>query len=346
MAIGKHSKTWWRQQNCSRPNRRTPAPTGTRPQRQGLKSQQVTTPPTDITNWACPPEAFFFGKPSADGGCSEAAEIRELKAARTVQRSWIQKSFPKLPGFELSGFYRSAGYLSGDLCEVLQTEDGVALLAIADVMGKGAAAALVAASLRMLLRTLSKSISHPVDLLRELNVSLWEDLSAAEMFITLQLVRVDTKRATLTFANAGHCPALLAHNSEPCRASSDSPVAQLSSIAPDGLPLGVVPSPGFAAAVFPLHPSTCLLLYTDGLSETTGIDGTLFGQTKLANGFKRNLGAEASQVVSGILTELKEFESAAQPKDDLTLLVLAGGKTERYPREFRPSDLAALVLRA
>jgi sigma-B regulation protein RsbU (phosphoserine phosphatase) len=265
---------------------------------------------------------------------AEAGEIlREMDAARNVQRSWVQRTFPPLPGFELSAYYRSPGHLSGDVCEVLPMGNGKALLTIADVMGKGAPAALVAASFRALLRTFAKSIRSPAGLLRELNSQLWDDLEAAEMFVTLQLVLADTTRETLTFANAGHCPALLADTPGPGGAEKGVPV-RMRSVAPEGFPLGIRPKPEFEETVIPLRPSSCLMLYTDGLSETAGCDGTLFGQMKLANCLKQNFGHKASELTADVLTELERFQSPAPPRDDLTLLVLASVGTERREVEF------------
>ena len=264
----------------------------------------------------------------------EAGEmLRELDAARDVQRSWVQRTFPPLPGFELSAYHRSPGHLSGDVCEVFPMGNGKALLAVADVMGKGAPAALVAASFRALLRTFAKSIRSPAGLLRELNSQLWDDLEAAEMFVTLQLVLADTKRATLTFANAGHCPALLADSVGPGGADNEAPV-RMRSVAPEGFPLGIVPKPEFEESLIPLRASSCLMLYTDGLSETAGGDGTLFGHMKLANCLKQNFGHRASELTADVLAELERFQSPAPLRDDLTLLVLARVATERSEVEF------------
>jgi sigma-B regulation protein RsbU (phosphoserine phosphatase) len=289
--------------------------------------------------WPALPRVARVLEKSDEGAGGEAGEmLRELDAARNVQRSWVQRTFPPLPGFELSAYHRSPGHLSGDVCEVLPMGNGKALLAVADVMGRGAPAALVAASFRVLLRTFAKSMTSPAALVRELNSQLWDDLEAAEMFVTLQLVLADTKRATLTFANAGHCPALLADAPGLGGTDNGAPV-RMSSVAPEGLPLGIVPKPEFEESVIPLRASSCLMLYTDGLSETAGRDGTLFGQMKLANCLKQNFGHKASELTADVLAELELFQSPALPRDDLTLLVLASVGTERS--EVRLPDVEA-----
>jgi sigma-B regulation protein RsbU (phosphoserine phosphatase) len=283
-----------------------------------------------------PSSSLIFEKSDEEAG----EMLRELDAARNVQRSWAQTTFPTLPGFELSAYHRSPGHLSGDVCEVLPMGNGKALLTIADVMGKGAPAALVAASFRALLRTFAKSITSPAGLLRELNSQLWDDLAAAEMFVTLQLVLVDTTRATLTFANAGHCPALLADTLAQDSAYHRAEV-RMRSVAPEGFPLGVTASPEFEEAVIPLRPSSCLILYTDGLSEAAGRDGTLFGQMKLANCLKQNFGHKASELTVEVIAEMERFQSPALPRDDLTLLVLTSVSTGQSEVEFPRVEAAS-----
>jgi sigma-B regulation protein RsbU (phosphoserine phosphatase) len=154
------------------------------------------------------------------------------------------------------------------------------------------------------------------------------------MFVTIQLVLVDTTGATLTIANAGHCPALLADSLAP---EGTAPV-RMRTVAPEGFPLGITPSPEFEEAVIPLRPSSCLVLYTDGLSETAGRDGTLFGQMKLANCLERNFGHKASELTADIVAELEEFQLPAPPRDDLTMLVLASGNAEQSEVEFSPIE--------
>src|SRR5437868_7397318 len=149
---------------------------------------------------------------------------------------------PTLRGFGVAGSCRGATEASGDFFEVLGLSDSLVLLAIADVMGKGLPAALFAGSLRTLLRAIANPWTPPARLLAELNDLMFDDLSNADIFITLQLVTADLRRRTLTVANAGHCPLLLCDG-----------MGRGSAVAPDGMPLGVQADAGFVdeAVSFP-----------------------------------------------------------------------------------------------
>src|SRR5439155_4290920 len=76
-----------------------------------------------------------------------------------------------------------------------------ALIVVADVMGKGVPAALFAATLRTLVRTTAEWTHHPGDLLGRINKLMFAELSAVDMFITVQLAVADVRRQTLTVAN-------------------------------------------------------------------------------------------------------------------------------------------------
>lgn len=221
---------------------------------------------------------------------------------------------PQLRGFGVAGSCRGAAEASGDFFDVLALSDGLLLLAIADVMGKGLPAALFAGSLRTLLRAVANPWTGPARLLAELNDLMFDDLSNADVFITLQLVRADLHRRTLTVANAGHCPLLV------CDA-----MGQASAVAPDGMPLGIQADAGFVdePVAFPRFGS--VLLYTDGVTEAPNMAGRLFGQSRLENWLSRGVRTRrtANQLKASLLTELLTFQDNQAPPDDQTFLILS-----------------------
>lgn len=238
----------------------------------------------------------------------------ELEIARKIQHSLLPKTFPSLPGYGLSGFCLSARQVGGDFYDVLPLSSEVVLLVVADVMGKGVPAALFAATLRTLLRTTVQWIRRPAKLLRRINRLMYDDLSGVDMFITAQLALVDTRVGRLVVANAGHCPLLLADGA-----------GQIETIAPEGMPLGIVPEVNFEEEVVPLEPASCALLYTDGLTEARNPGGDLFGQKRLVHWLLQNLDDNqgAAQLTQNIQAELKRFQATVSPADDQTGLILA-----------------------
>jgi anti-sigma regulatory factor (Ser/Thr protein kinase) len=193
---------------------------------------------------------------------------RELEIAKTIQRSLLPKTIPRLSGYELAGFCESAHQVGGDFYDVIKINDDALLLIIADVMGKGIPAAMFAAILRSLLRAVPEWMSQPAALLARVNRLLFEELSGVDMFITAQLVYVDSRNRRITAASAGHCPALLSADAE----------GNVKSISPEGLPLGILPDTSFANQTEPLPRNSRVLLYTDGLTEARNSAGEFFGQ--------------------------------------------------------------------
>jgi len=238
----------------------------------------------------------------------------ELEIARTIQESLLPKFFPPVPGFGLAGFCLSARHVGGDFYDVFEVARGRVLLVVADVMGKGIPAALFAATLHTLVRTMAEWTHEPAELLARMNAQMFEELSAVDMFITAQLVLVDTEKNLLTVASAGHCPLLVAMKSGEKR-----------SCAPEGLPLGILPRAIFTEAKIQLDDCSAALLYTDGLTEARNVHGEFFGQQRLEKWLHESSAQSRSayELSWKFMADFKAFQSQAATADDQTFLILA-----------------------
>ncbi len=240
---------------------------------------------------------------------------RELEIARNIQRSLLPKSLPLVPGFTLAGFCESARQVGGDFYDVLRITEDSLLLIIADVMGKGIPAAIFAAILRSVLRAVPEWTSEPAALLTRANRLLFEELSGVDMFITAQLIYVDMRQRRFVAASAGHCPTLLA-------LGRTGPVK---AIAPEGLPLGILPDTVYSNQEEQLGDDSTVLLYTDGLTEARNARGEFFGQERLMHwlqaSLKRHETAEALK--DDLAAELSHFQANGSLNDDQTFLILA-----------------------
>jgi serine phosphatase RsbU (regulator of sigma subunit)/anti-sigma regulatory factor (Ser/Thr protein kinase) len=239
---------------------------------------------------------------------------RELEIAKTIQRSLLPKTIPRLSGYGLAGFCESAHQVGGDFYDVIKINDDALLLIIADVMGKGIPAAMFAAILRSLLRAVPEWMSQPAALLARVNRLLFEELSGVDMFITAQLVYVDSRNRRITAASAGHCPALLSADAD----------GNVKSISPEGLPLGILPDTSFANQTESLPRNSRVLLYTDGLTEARNSAGEFFGQERLIKWFKRTTqaGKDAEELKDDLAAELLAFQSTSSLNDDQTFLIM------------------------
>ena len=237
----------------------------------------------------------------------------ELEIARNIQRALLPKSLPQLPGFDLAGFCESARQVGGDFYDVLQINEHSALLVIADVMGKGVPAAMFAATLRGLLRAAPEMATQPGALLGRVNRLLYDELSNVEMFITAQLVFVDVLSRRIITANAGHCPVLLQSTLR----------KNISAIAPDGLPLGILPDTTFYDQTADLEARSRLILYTDGLTDAQSSSSECFGHPRLLQWLEKTAARNAAELKESLAAELNTFRGTTPLADDLTFLIFA-----------------------
>jgi serine phosphatase RsbU (regulator of sigma subunit)/anti-sigma regulatory factor (Ser/Thr protein kinase) len=240
---------------------------------------------------------------------------RELEIAKTIQRSLLPKSIPRLPEYGLAGFCESAHQVGGDFYDVIKINDDSLLLIIADVMGKGIPAAMFAAILRSLLRAVPEWMNQPAALLGRVNRLLFEELSGVDMFITAQLVYVDSRARKITAASAGHCPVLLAVDGD----------GNVKSLSPEGLPLGILPDTTFSNHTEILPKKCRVLLYTDGLTEARNGNGEFFGQERLMRWFRSAARSKktAEELKDDLAGELIGFQSSTTLSDDQTFLIMA-----------------------
>jgi serine phosphatase RsbU (regulator of sigma subunit)/anti-sigma regulatory factor (Ser/Thr protein kinase) len=241
---------------------------------------------------------------------------RELEIAKTIQRSLLPKTIPRLSGYGLAGFCESANQVGGDFYDVIKISDDALLLIIADVMGKGIPAAIFAAILRSLLRAVPEWMSQPAALLGRVNRLLFEELSGVDMFITAQLVYVDSRARRIITASAGHCPVLVVIDKD----------GNVKAVSPEGLPLGILPDTTFANHTEMLPKNCRVLLYTDGLTEARNASGEFFGQERLVRWLKTTATPakrSAEELKDELAAELASFQASSALQDDQTFLLMA-----------------------
>ncbi|HMJ64149.1 MAG TPA: SpoIIE family protein phosphatase, partial [Candidatus Binatia bacterium] len=253
----------------------------------------------------------------------------ELDIASNIQRSLLPKSLPQLRNFGVAGYCESAKQVGGDFYDVLQLSDNSLLLVVADVMGKGVPAALFAAILHSLIRALPEWTQHPSELLARINWHMYEELSSVDMFVTAQMALINSKKNQMTVASAGHCPILLAQGGSP----------HVKSIAPEGMPLGILPTTRFVEETIDLRPPCRILLHTDGLTETGDCD-SIGAQKRLKCWLKESLLRDrtAEQLRDELAGELRKAQLSAPLQDDQTFLIVAEQQTDDVPEPCAPKS--------
>ncbi|WIB27067.1 GAF domain-containing SpoIIE family protein phosphatase [Curtobacterium sp. MCSS17_015] len=232
---------------------------------------------------------------------------RELATGLDVDRlrtvlSGLQPRMIDVPGWTIGGTSIPHGIVSGDFHD-WRSADGTVDLTVADVMGKGMAAGLLAAGMRGAL--LARCHEEPSTAIAELEEQVAPDLSAAEAFATLFHGRLDTTTGHLAFVDAGHGLVLHLH--------ADGTESVLRSV---DLPIGLHPvGIDRAAGELVLEPGDTLLLVSDGALELW--DSTLASLSRL--GALYRAAPDVTTFLAGVQGRVLEHD----PGDDLTVVVVS-----------------------
>ena len=260
--------------------------------------------------------AFAIGNARVHRDANEKKAIEgELRNAREVQRVLLPQEDPKVSGFRVNGTNLPAKIISGDYYDYIELNDGKLGVVIADVSGKGVPAGLLMAMCRSLLRAVSITNASPSAVLAAVNGYLYPDIRE-DMFISLIYGVLDPETGSMTFARAGHEPALVYRKS--------TGTVEVSK--PRGLAVGIDRGGVFERVtkdeVLPLESGDCVLLFTDGVKEAINAHDEEFGMERLADVFRdaANMGAES--VVERVQEAVSDFTGDGPQLDDVTIVAI------------------------
>lgn len=240
----------------------------------------------------------------------------ELRIAREIQQSLLPASPPVFPFVSIADLCEPAREVGGDYYDFFTLGPRQFGVMIADVSGKGTSAALYMAELKGLMLSLSAREQSPRDLMIEANRLLSAHLDNRS-FITMTYMVIDLDARTMTCARAGHTPLLIVSG------------GQSEVVIPSGMVLGLR-LPGAAerfSQVLEEHtrairPGDVFVLYTDGISEATDINGELFGDAALARVVASHHALDAPGIRERVVREVRSFVGDAEPHDDMTMIVV------------------------
>jgi serine phosphatase RsbU (regulator of sigma subunit) len=235
----------------------------------------------------------------------------EVRMAADIQRGLLPAEPPSVPGAELAGWCLPAANVGGDYYDMLVDADGRLNLLVADVAGHSIGSALLMAMARSVLRREVALGAGPAEVLAETNRAMYGDLVNAGLFITIFCARFDPADGTLEYANAGHNPPLL-------RRAATRESVELDA---DGAAIGFLEDLPFEEKTDRLEPGDTLLLYTDGVIEAPGVDGTMFGEERLAE-LVEELDAGAEALVQAVVASVGDHSGGATQHDDVTVVAL------------------------
>jgi sigma-B regulation protein RsbU (phosphoserine phosphatase) len=238
---------------------------------------------------------------------------KELETARQIQLSILPSEIPKVGGLDIAARYVPMTSVAGDFYDFIVVDEKHIGILVADVSGHGMPAALIASMLKIALSVQVAHAADPAQVLVGINQALCGKFE--HHFITAAYLFVDMQKRSLTYAGAGHPPLLLwSGSSEGVRA-----------VLENGLFLGMFSSATYSSVELPLRAGDRILLYTDGIPETTNPSGVEFGAEGFRQFLEREQSISADHCADRLLEELSRWsdrDSAEDLDDDITIVAI------------------------
>jgi sigma-B regulation protein RsbU (phosphoserine phosphatase) len=250
----------------------------------------------------------------------------ELRLAAKLQRDFLPKAMPEVGRVRFHTLFRPAGYVSGDLYDVMRLDERNVGFYLADAVGHGVPAALLTMFVKQALQTKeiirggagngsgggatgSYRLLDPSESLQRLNACLIDQNLSHATFATALYGTIDVDTLKLTVSRAGH-PA-------PIVLRADGSAEPLE---PEGSLLGIFADETYDAKTIQLYPGDRVIAYTDGVEVafwgTAGVDTQRWHDELMGY---RNL--SAAQLLSEFSDRIDREAGSLEPKDDLTIII-------------------------
>jgi serine phosphatase RsbU (regulator of sigma subunit) len=239
----------------------------------------------------------------------------ELRLAARLQQDFLPKELPEVGPVRFHTLFRPAGYVSGDLYDVMRLDETHVGFYMADAVGHGVPAALLTMFIKQALATKEifaggYRLIPPGEALARLNQTLVEQNLAHATFVTALYGIVDTVSLEVTIARAGHpAPMILRADGK-----------RVDPLQPDGGLLGIFPGETYDTATAQLSPGDRLLVYTDGIELAFG--GEPIDAAQLAQELASRSHLTSEQLLHDFCDHLDAQLGSLTPKDDVTAILV------------------------
>jgi CHASE3 domain sensor protein len=240
-----------------------------------------------------------------------AAIDRERSIVETLQGAF-RTDLDHVPGARVGTAYVAAdrdAAVGGDLYDVRRLDERRGLLLVADISGKGIAAAVNTAFVKYSMRTLALSTDDPAAILESFNRVFVETIGDPNLFVVAFVGVVDVAAGTLTYASAGHSGAYQRRGGRVVALDVTGPIVGLGS------------EFGYKSHVVSLHPGDLIVLATDGLTEARDRNGNVLDDAGAMDLIKTT--SSDPQTCADELVASVRRRGNGTIADDLALLVVA-----------------------
>lgn len=238
---------------------------------------------------------------------------KELDVAREIQRKILPEKDPKIDELDVCSVFIPAFEVGGDYYDFFRISENKLGFIIADVSGKGISAAFIMAEVKGIFTSISTIVKDPKEILVKANEVLQRTLNKKNFVSALYgILNLDTGH--LSFARAGHCPALLLRK------------GQVHSFKPSGIALGLTDTDTFndnlALINIDLEDCDTLVFYTDGITEAKNKELEDFGESRFEFILKENINNSVDIIANEVIKDVTLFSRNHFQYDDITLVIL------------------------
>jgi phosphoserine phosphatase RsbU/P len=234
---------------------------------------------------------------------------RDLSLARELQGRLLPQTNPQLAHLDVAAKFVPARTIGGDLYDFIPYSMSRLGIAIGDVSGKGAPAAIYAALVSGILRSHAPIEPSPAEMLAAVNLSLAERRIEAQ-FVSIIYAVWDDAHRTLTVSNSGLPRPLYMHG------------GKTEVIEATGLPLGLFDEAEYDELEFRMKPGDMFVLFSDGILDARNRKGELFGRGRVDAIVSDSPGKSAAQVVDAIFKAVAEHSAGVETFDDQTVVAI------------------------
>lgn len=233
---------------------------------------------------------------------------KELEVAQRVQTMLVPKQLPHNKRLDMEAIYMPHHSIGGDYYDYVLLSENEFIFCIADISGKGIAAALLMANIQAMLRALAYETSDLRELIIKLNRRIVE-MTEGDKFITLFIAKHNLLSRELTYINAGHNPPLLCCDGKTHVLSNGCTL------------LGVFDTiPAIQQTTLQLKPNTVIVAYTDGLTDLENDLYQPFTIEHLADFTQTNFDLSMIDFSEELLQTIKQFKGSQPYTDDITIV--------------------------
>lgn len=236
---------------------------------------------------------------------------KELNLAALIQQRVLPKELPQIEGYELAGINIPSREVGGDYYDCIVLPDGKYAFIIADVAGKGIAAALLVNTLNAALYSYMEFNLPLNEMADKLNKLIFES-SPPDKFITFFIAVLDPKTGECDILNAGHNPILFL--------KKDGTLEQISA---SGIGLGMLDfGVQYVGEKLTIHSGDKLFLYTDGIPEAMNINEEEYSDDRMIKFFNKHSQSTADKFINALVNDVKDHVGEAYQSDDITAMIL------------------------